>query len=121
MLIEGAVEPVKPLRRNAPAQHSFAPGVSDEVQHDTAERRTGRGHQHVQKEARAVLIHVAGGHNIQRQADGGGVQAGDNEYAPGTERLQQYPQESGVGAGVGGAAHNGAAYNGSAHERTGAP
>ena len=96
MLIEGAVEFVKPLRRDALAQHSFAPGVSDQVQHDTAERRTGRSHQNIQKEARAVLIHVTGDHNIHGQADGGGVQAGDDEYAPSAERRQQYPQESGV-------------------------
>ena len=81
------------LRRNPFPQQFLSALVADYVQNNAAQCGSRRSHEHIQQETRAVLVHVAGDDAVQWQAEETGINAGNGEYAPGAQRLQQCPEE----------------------------
>src|SRR2546428_736650 len=49
--------------------------------------------ENVEQETRTVLVHVAGNDPVQWQAEKTSINAGNGENTPGTQRLQQRPEE----------------------------
>lgn len=96
MLLESLVKLIKALGGDALPQQLFATQISDAVNHDAAQRRSGGRHEHVQQEPGAILIHVGGNDRVHGQAERSAVEGGDHENPPGAQRLQQPPEERGV-------------------------
>jgi hypothetical protein len=96
MLLERLMKLGETLGRDTLAQQFFAAQISDAVNHDTAHRRSGRGHEHVEQELGTILIHVGGHDRVHGQPESGAIQRCDGKHSPSPQRLQQPPQERGV-------------------------
>ena len=84
------------FRRNTLAEKLLAANVADDVNHDAAQRRSYRRHDHIPEEAGAVLVDIPGHHHIHGQPDKTAIESGHHQNAPYPERLQQRPQKGGI-------------------------
>src|SRR5579863_9195812 len=96
MMVECGMEFFETLRRHSLAEEFLAAGVADDINDDAAERRSGGGHEHIQKKAGAVLVDVTGDYRIHGQPDETAVESGHGQHTPCPQRLEQRPQKGGI-------------------------
>ena len=81
------------LRRNPFSQQFFSALVADYIQNDAAQSGSRGSHKYIQEETRTILVYVGGNDAVQWQTEETSIYAGNGENTPGTQRLQQCPEE----------------------------
>jgi hypothetical protein len=95
MAVEGCLDLVEALRAHAFDQQDLAAFIPDQIDDDTAQRRTGRRHRRVQEQALRVGPDISGHDGVERHAQKSGVHHGESQYAPDAERLQHRQNQQG--------------------------
>jgi hypothetical protein len=98
MLVERSMDFLVPFWRKSLSQKNFAARVPDDVDHDAADSRSGRGKQHVDEKTVRISVNVSGHNRVHGKSHKSGVHRGDGEDTPDAQGREKSPDPLAVGA-----------------------